>query len=1072
MLIFTATVLLVKSSKPEIVRLEENIIPKNNYIASELIELPNRLCLLWISTRDNVLRKHNLMLKNSYRYGLQFHVPNNMAHLTLIILLAGDIATNPGPFSGANHTTNLQQKANDRKFSAKCLVVNARSLLSIRKSEGKRSCHLANFQELVYTENADIIWVTETWLRDDVENSEILPWGYTIYRKDRKSRAGGVLLAVKSSSFSSSRKVNFNTNLELITIELTSGSNMKYLLCCCYKSQQFVSREWIEMFNLFLGKCCFQYSNMLICGDFNLPNINWESPELTTGVDEVQFSELLYDYHLTQLNTLPTRGHNLLDLVITNVPSQVVNISVLSPAESGLITDHSVITFNIKTSVKAVPKVKRTVFDYRKGNFNGLRTALEGINLCDVIESEVDVNHGWLKWKEIFLDAVRKNIPIRTIKNINSPPWINSEIIHAIKKKETVRRKLKSTPSDVLRVKFKELRAKVKQLVSYYRAHFFQSLDADLHTNPKRFWSLFKLKTKDSTVPGNVSLGASESDSAPVRSASCPRDIAEVFNDYFASVLNTDDDQTNSSTGPDGISPRLLMETAHQIAPSLCTLFNRSLDSGFLPEEWKLANIIPVFKKGDKTHVENYRPISLLCVVSKVFERCILNKLSDHLLKLVNSSQHGFIPGRSCTTQLVEVLNHIGSLLDSGKQTDVIFMDMSKAFDKVNHAALINKLSNYGIRGSLLNWFSHYLHGRLQRVTTLGATSSKKPVSSGVPQGSILGPILFLLYVNDLPDAVQNARVASFADDTKIFHRVDSTSDAVLLQNDLSNLEKWSSTSGLVFNQLKCKCLRVTRKTQPVTYPYHIKDKELTTTSFEKDLGIWIASDLTWTKHVLERCAKANRLLGFVRRSGGEITNVKTRRMLYLSVVRSVLGYASQVWSPQTIGLIKRTERVQRRASKFMLNLSFLWEDSYRDRLIRLELIPLSYWHEYMDLLFFFKAINGLVDISGDVLPKPIIPTRVTRSTSTTQLLFRPQKCRTTTFQKSYISRVTRVWNCLPPHLRQPNMSLSSFKRLLRDYYLEALHICYDAEDPKTWKSVCLTCNSCRSLNTVINCCP
>ena len=136
---------------------------------------------------------------------------------------------------------------------------------------------------------------------------------------------------------------------------------------------------------------------MLICGDFNLPNINWESPELTTGVDEVQFSELLYDFHLTQLNTFPTRGHNLLDLVITNVASQVVNISVLSPAESGLITDHSVVTFKLKTSVKAVAKVKRTVFDYRKGNFNGLCSALEGINLCDVIESEVDVNHGWLK---------------------------------------------------------------------------------------------------------------------------------------------------------------------------------------------------------------------------------------------------------------------------------------------------------------------------------------------------------------------------------------------------------------------------------------------------------------------------------------------------------------------------------------------------------------------------------------------------------------------------------------------------------------------------------------------------
>ena len=317
---------------------------------------------------------------------------------------------------------------------------------------------------------------------------------------------------------------------------------MKYLLCCCYKSQQCVSREWMNQFNLFLGNYCFQYSNVLICGDFNFPKINWESPELTTGVDEVQFSELLNDYHLTQLNTFPTRGHNLLDLVITNVPGQVVNISVQSSFESALITDHSVITFHLKTSVKAIPKLKRTVFDYRKGNFNGLRTALESIDLCNVIESEIDVKQGWLKWKEIFLDAVHKNIPTKTIKNINSPPWINSEIIYAIKKKETVRRKLKSSPSDVLQSKLKELRTRVKHLVSHYRAHFFETLDVDLHNNPKRFWSLFTLKTNDSTVPGNVSMGASKSDMAPIRSASCPRDIAELFNDYFASVLNSDDD--------------------------------------------------------------------------------------------------------------------------------------------------------------------------------------------------------------------------------------------------------------------------------------------------------------------------------------------------------------------------------------------------------------------------------------------------------------------------------------------------------------------------------------------------
>jgi exonuclease III len=149
------------------------------------------------------------------------------------------------------------------------------------------------------------------------ESSEILPWGYTIYRKDRKSRAGGVLLAVKSCSFSTFREINFDTDLELVTVELTSKSNSKYLLCCCYKSQQNVNSQWLGKFNLFLTKSCSQYSNMLVCGDFNFPKISWKSLQPTTGVDEVQFTEQLYDYHLTQLNTFPTRGNNnVLDLVI------------------------------------------------------------------------------------------------------------------------------------------------------------------------------------------------------------------------------------------------------------------------------------------------------------------------------------------------------------------------------------------------------------------------------------------------------------------------------------------------------------------------------------------------------------------------------------------------------------------------------------------------------------------------------------------------------------------------------------------------------------------------------------
>ena len=438
----------------------------------------------------------------------------------------------------------------------------------------------------------------------------------------------------------------------------------------------------------------------------------------------------------------------------------------------------------------------------------------------------------------------------------------------------------------------------------------------------------------------------------------------------------------------------------------------------------------------------------------------------------INAVQHGFLPGKSCATQLLEVLDYIGSLLDAGKQTDVIYMDMSKAFDKVNHVALIRKLNRcFNISGNLLCWFRSYLQGRRQRVTVHGATSIEKPVTSGVPQGSILGPILFVLYINDLPNEVLSSRVASFADNTKIFRHVDSTIDTALLQSDLHRLDNWSAANGLVFNQDKCKCQRVTRKYSPVEYPYQLKNQVLTVTPEEKDLGVWVTSDLTWSKHVLDRCAKANKLLGFLCRCAAEVRDRNTRRILYLSVARPVLGYATQVWTPQSIELCKRMERIQRRASKFILNLPFLCNESYQDRLISINLLPISYWHEYLDITFFFKAINGLYSVSSDVLPVPVVPLRLTRSTSNPNVtVFRPRKCRTLTFQRSYFVRTTRIWNSLPENVRSKQLTLHQFKNLLLDYYFTALRCCYDVDDARTWKTICFKCNAARSLASPITC--
>ena len=202
--------------------------------------------------------------------------------------------------------------------------------------------------------------------------------------------------------------------------------------------------------------------------------------------------------------------------------------------------------------------------------------------------------------------------------------------------------------------------------------------------------------------------------------------------------------------------------------------------------------------------MENYRPVSLLPIVSKVFERCVLNSNKDHLYQVISPKQQSFGTGRSCVTNLLEALDHIGSLLDSGSQVDTIYLDMSKAFDKVGHRRLVHKLIQAGFGCNLLNWFCSYLSGRRQRVTVLGATSEDLPVTSGVPQGSILEPALFLLYVNELPEIISSSsRILMFADDTKIFGEIKTLGDASSLQEDLGKLATWFQLSGLLFNEDK-----------------------------------------------------------------------------------------------------------------------------------------------------------------------------------------------------------------------------------------------------------------------------
>ena len=314
--------------------------------------------------------------------------------------------------------------------------------------------------------------------------------------------------------------------------------------------------------------------------------------------------------------------------------------------------------------------------------------------------------------------------------------------------------------------------------------------------------------------------------------------------------------------------------------------------------------------------------------------------------------------------QLLTTLHRVGQLLDNNVQTDIIFLDFAKAFDSVDHIILLKKLKSCGISGNLYNWFTDYLHGRKQRVVIDGVASGWSQVTSGVPQGSILGPMLFLLFINDLPDVIPPpTSTRLYADDTKLYNAIKSCQDCDHLQEALSYANGWSKQSNIDFNVSKCKVLTISRRRSPIESNYYLGSTELMRVDSEVDLRVTVTSKLSWNQHILLTVSKANKMLGLLRRTCPLLTNRDARRTLYLSLVKSQMCYATEIWSPSHSTFKINLERIQRRATRWILQVK-MGEVSYNDRLLALNHLPLCYDREIKDLTFFFKALYGHNDLN------------------------------------------------------------------------------------------------------------
>ncbi|KAK8748335.1 hypothetical protein OTU49_016085 [Cherax quadricarinatus] len=425
------------------------------------------------------------------------------------------------------------------------------------------------------------------------------------------------------------------------------------------------------------------------------------------------------------------------------------------------------------------------------------------------------------------------------------------------------------------------------------------------------------------------------------------------------------DIDTSKAMGPDNISPWVLREGADMLCVPLTTIFNTSLETGQLPEVWKTANIVPIFKKGDRKEALNYRPVSLTCIVCKVMEKIIRRRVVEHLErnKSINANQHGFMEGKSCVTNLLEFYDKITEVRHEREGwADCIFLDCKKAFDTVPHKRLVQKLEHQAhITGRALQWIREYLTGRQHRVMVRNDVSQWAPVTSGVPQGSVLGPVLFLVYVNDMMEGLYS-EVSLFADDVKLMRRIKSDEDQAGLQRDLDRLDTWSNKWLLEFNPAKCKVMKIGEGHRRPQTEYRLGGQRLQTSLKEKDLGVSITPSMSPEAHINQITAAAYGRLANLRTAFRYLSK-ESFKTLYTVYVRPILEYAAPVWNPHLIKHVKKLEKVQRFATRLVPELRGM---SYEERLREIGLTTLEDRRVRGDMITTYKILRGIDKVDKD----------------------------------------------------------------------------------------------------------
>ena len=981
----------------------------------------------------------------------------------LSLFLCGDLELNPGPLSTDSAISSNDSISNEsdsiftKQFNS-CLSLIHLNIQSICPKLDIINGNLRDF---------DILCFTESWLDPNVNDSELMLDNFNIpFRHDRQDRAGGGVIVYTKDHLYCKRRHDLEIHgIECVWLEIIEKSQ-KYLIGTFYRPPNCLNNTWNLIDESIELAIDTQIKNIIITGDFN---------ENQLHKTDTKISNISTNYNLHQLILEPTsiteNSATLIDLLITNNPHIIIYSGVCEPFLDVNIRYHRPIVALLHSEKRTNLNLKRKIWLYDQGDYPKLRDKISSMPWDLIFENQIGIDNIVQTVTNTLLEMAAETIPNRIITVRNGDlPWITTELRKLMRKRDRLRKKAKKKNSDYYWSKFKRIRNKVVDSLRAAKRTYHCKLCDKIKANKfgsKDWWNLVKQVSNISQKSHGIKILVSDNDEI----ITDDHNKANALNNFFASqtyidelhatlpdlpnhenapdiptldrivlternvedILKTLD--TSKAMGPDLINARILKEASRELSIPLCMLFNTSLQSNIFPSQWKIANVVPVFKKNDPQKVNNYRPISLLCIISKVFEKCIYKYLHNFILdnNLLSSHQSGFRNGDSTINQLLFLYNEFSHALDEGKEVRTVFFDISKAFDRVWHKGLLFKIESLGIKGNLLLWVKSYLSGRKQRVVINGKQSTVLELKAGVPQGSILGPLFFLIFINDIVNDI-GCRIKLFADDTSLYIIIEHPDAAAqILNEDLEKVRNWSKTWLVSFNPQKTETLLISRKANQTYHPpLYFDGIPIQEVTNHKHLGLIFNNTCHWGQHIDYIVDKAYKKLNILRSLKFDLDRL-TLQIMYFSFIRPVLEYGDIIFDNCPSYYSEKLEKINIEAARIvtgatkLVSINTLYNECGWDTLEKRR--------EKHKLIQFYKMKNCLTpEYLIDLLP-PLHRDQHTYNTRNSQNLVSIQ-CRTTYHFNSFIPSTIRIWNNLPTNIKESN-SIHSFKQALSSLNIE-----------------------------------